>query len=44
MVIHACAHGRKETTGLILVAIGILVIWLFRTNLSCIFLADWWRL
>lgn len=44
MVIHPCAHHRNETIGLVLVAIGILVIYSFRTNLRCIFLADWWRL
>jgi hypothetical protein len=44
MVVPACAYGRKETTGLLLVAIRIPVIGLFRTNLSCIFLGDRWRL
>jgi hypothetical protein len=44
MVIHPCAHGRNETIGLVLVVIGILVICLFHTNLSCTVLADWWPL
>jgi hypothetical protein len=44
MVVHPCAHHRNETIGLVLLAIGILVIGLFGTDLRSIFLADWWRL
>jgi len=35
---------RNQAIGLVLVALAILVFWLFRTNLGWIFPPGWWRL
>jgi hypothetical protein len=35
---------RNQALGLVLIAVAILVFWLFRTNPRWIFPAGWWRL
>jgi len=35
---------RNQTIGLVLVAMAILIFWLFQTNPAWIFPAGWWRL
>ncbi len=37
-------YRRNEAIGLVLVAVAILVFWLFRTNPAWIFPTGWWRL
>lgn len=37
------AFRRNEAIGLVLVAVGILVFWVFRTNPKWIFPTGWWR-
>ena len=37
-------YRRNQAIGLVLVAVGILVFWLFRTNPKWIFPTGWWRL
>jgi hypothetical protein len=36
-------YRRNQAIGLVLVAVAILVFWLFRTNPKWIFPAGWWR-
>ena len=36
-------YKRNQAIGLVLVAVAILVFWLFRTNPKWIFPAGWWR-
>ena len=36
-------YRRNQAMGLVLVAIAILVFWLFRTNPNWIFPPGWWR-
>jgi hypothetical protein len=36
-------YRRNEALGLVLVALAILVFWLFRTNPRWIFPTGWWR-
>ena len=36
-------YRRNQTVGLLLLAAGILVWWLFRTNPRWIFPSGWWR-
>jgi uncharacterized membrane protein YgcG len=37
-------YRRNQAIGLVLVAVAILVFWLFRTNPKWIFPTGWWRL
>jgi hypothetical protein len=37
-------YRRNQVIGLVLVAVAILIFWLFRTNPKWIFPAGWWRL
>jgi hypothetical protein len=37
-------YRRNQTIGLVLIAMAILVFWLFRTNPKWIFPTGWWRL
>ena len=36
-------YRRNEAIGLVLIALAILVFWLFRTNPKWIFPTGWWR-
>jgi len=37
-------YRRNQAIGLVMVAVAILVFWLFRTNPKWIFPTGWWRL
>jgi hypothetical protein len=37
-------YRRNQAIGLVLVAMAILIFWLFRTNPNWIFPTGWWRL
>jgi hypothetical protein len=38
------AYRRNQAMGLVLIAVAILIFWLFRTNPKWIFPPGWWRL
>jgi hypothetical protein len=40
---HTRVFRRNQAIGLVLVAVAILIFWLFRTNPKWIFPPGWWR-